>query len=279
MAEFKSEIKDGIHIITCPEVLESIGESIEANVKSWLIMDNHIHVLDFKHVLDLKQNAYRPFILFNQKLKANSKKLFCMNIPEKMIPQMAQEGLAQVFVLIKSLEDLKAGAKPATGKTAPNRLALDVEFINPFIHATQMVFATQASTPLKAGKPYLRQPNENLPMEIAGVISLTNPAFTGSIALCFQAKVFLKIYENMVGEKHEKIIPEIEDAAGELLNIIFGQAKTILNDKKGYALEKALPTILAGEKLTLRHSVGPVMLLPFESEAGTFHLEVVIEKV
>jgi hypothetical protein len=131
--------------------------------------------------MSLIRNKVPTDPLFNQKLKANSKKLFCINIPEKMIPQMAQEGLAQVFISIKSLDELKPGHKAASGKTAPNKPALNVEFINPFIQATKMVFSTQASRPLKPGKPYIRQPNVNLPMEIAGVDNYIIKPFTAEI--------------------------------------------------------------------------------------------------
>jgi chemotaxis protein CheX len=83
----------------------------------------------------------------------------------------------------------------------------------------------------------------------------------------------------MVGEKHQKITPELEDAAGELLNMIFGQAKTVLNDQKGYTLDRALPTILSGEKLSLRHQGhATAIILPFESAVGSFHIEVFVEK-
>ncbi len=155
---------------------------------------------------------------------------------------------------------------------------IDAEFINPFIKAAKVAFLTQASTDLVSGTPYIKPPDEEIRMEVAGVISLSNPSVSGSISLCFKREVFLKIYENMVGEKHSEISPEIEDAAGELLNIIFGQAKTILNDQKGYSLERAIPTIVVGERLRLKYSRhAPVILIPFECSAGLFHLVVVVE--
>lgn len=276
MADYRSEVKDGVHIITCPAIMEATDNTLEAMVKSWLITETEIHILDFKDVTEVKQTCYRPLLQFNQGLKQNGKKLFCMNVSKTVQPKMNQDGLSSVFVSVKSVEEAVQLVKAKAGAA---KSGIDVEFINPFITATQTVLETQASTPVKPGKPYAKKPQENLPMEIAGVISLTNPHFTGSISLCFKADVFLKIYENMVGEKHDKITPEIEDAAGELLNIIFGTAKTILNDQKGYTLEKAIPSILSGEKLTLRHqSSAPVILLPFESPAGLFHLEVLVER-
>ncbi len=273
MSDFVSEEKNGIHIITCPTQVESIAGSLEIYVKAWLIVDSNIHILDFKNVFELKQNAYRPFILFNQGLKANSKRLFCMNMSTRLLPQISQDGLSSVFEPVKTIEEaiqkVKAAARPS----------IDVEFINPFILATQNVLEIQAQTKAVAGKPYVKQSNELLPMEIAGIISLNNPSFNGSISLCFKAKVFLKIYENMLGERHTEINSECEDAAAELLNIIFGQAKTILNGQKGYALDKALPTILVGEKLRMRYTTtAPVIILPFESTAGTFYLSLAVQR-
>ena len=275
MAQFHSEFKKGVHIIHCPNLLDSFDGKLEAIVKSWLIMEIDIHILDFQNVSELKQSAYRPFILFTQGLKTNSKKLFCLNVSAKLYPQIVQDGMSSIFEQVKNIDEavhklqVSNAAKPA----------IDVEFINPFIMATQKVMETQAHTAVVAGRPYVKPASENLPMEIAGVISLSNPAFSGSISLCFRTEVFLKVYENMVGEKHREINPEIEDAAGELLNIIFGQAKTILNDQKGYTLEKALPTILVGEKVRLKYATNaPVIILPFDCSVGTFYLVVVVER-
>ena len=268
-------------MITCPPIIGGAGDNLEALVKSWLLMDSDVHVIDLKGVTEFNQKAYRPFVLFNQSLKSADKKLYCMNVGKEIAPQIAKDGLDSVFTQVKSVDDAVSKSKPpgAPGAAAPTKSAVDVEFINPFITATKVVLETQASTKLTPLKPHIKKPGENFPIEIAGVISLSNPAFTGSITLCFRGEVFLKIYENMVGEKHDTISPEIEDAAGELLNMIFGHAKAFLNDNKGYSLEKALPTILSGEKLRLRHkSNSSVIVLPFESTAGNFHIEVLVEK-
>lgn len=271
--EFNSLEKDGFHVIKAPNTIDGRDASVlEATVKSWLVVPAMIHILDCKDLADLKPNAYRFFVLFNQALKSNNKSFYCLNLNIKVLNQIRQDGLTSVFVPVSSLEEAKRRA-------SPNRPVVDVAFINPFISATRKVLETQAQTPLSPGKAYLRKHSERIPMEIAGVISLTCSEFSGSITICFRAEVFLKIYENMVGEQHHEITPEIEDAAGELLNIIFGQAKTVLNDQKGYTLEKAIPTVLVGEKLKLHHqSRNPAIVLPFESSAGAFHIEILIDQ-
>ncbi|MCH2535694.1 MAG: chemotaxis protein CheX [Bdellovibrionales bacterium] len=155
---------------------------------------------------------------------------------------------------------------------------LDGDFLNPFISATKNVLQTQANTDLSAGKPYIKRLGDvDALTEIAGVISLTCEQFKGSIAVCFNSEVFLNIYENMVGEKHEEITEDVQDAAGEILNIIFGQAKTVLKGKN-YVLERAIPTVLVGEKLRIRYkSKIPTIVIPFETKTGTFHIEIIVD--
>jgi chemotaxis protein CheX len=79
----------------------------------------------------------------------------------------------------------------------------------------------------------------------------------------------------MLGESHKEITPETADLVAELLNIIYGQAKTELNAGLGLDLPPALPTVLRGEKLSLRqNSSAPVVVLPFQSDLGIFHVEI-----
>ncbi len=83
------------------------------------------------------------------------------------------------------------------------------------------------------------------------------------------------LYNRMFDEENSEINEEIEDAAGEILNIIYGQAKAELNDQKGYQLKKAIPTVLTADKLKIRQQgPGPVVVLPFDSQAGKFHIEI-----
>ena len=272
---FAAEEKSDILLITCPAVMGSAeAAGVEEQFKTWATAKPSVVVFDMKGVTELKSTIYRHLVLFNQQLKANGKGMFCTNVPAKIEAQIKTDGLTGVLVTVASPE---AALKAMQGRK--EKQAVDVDFINPFMAATQRVLETQANTPLVPGKAYIKKPEEQIVVGIAGVISLNCAEFKGTISICFRPEVFLKIYENMVGEKHTEITSETQDAAGELLNIIFGQAKTILNDHKGFNIDKAIPTVLVGEKLRLHHSArSPALILPFDSKAGTFHLEVVVDR-
>ena len=267
---YPTEERSGVQIITCPTVIDGHDPSLEAQVKSWLLAPCDIHVLDMKETGMVKASAYRLFVTYHQQLKANGKHLFAMNLNPQVALTLKQEGLGNVFAQVGSIED----AKRKTGGSG-----LDVEFIKPFIAGTSTVLEKMAKVKTKPGRPYLRKPDENKPIDIAGIIALQAKEFTGIIAICFQAGVFLSIYESMVGERHEQLNAEIEDAAAEILNMIYGHAKTVLNDTKGYTIEKALPTVLSGQNLRLRfQNRAASIVLPFDSQAGPFHLEILTQK-
>lgn len=271
--QFELQERDGVQLIICSGVLDpKDAAAMDVTMKGWLVGMNDIFVVDMRQVTVVKPSMYRYFVLLNQQLKSYSKHLFFLGLQPAILTQMRADGLTGVIVPVQSIDEAKR-------RGAPTRAGVDVEFINPFIMATKKVMEAQAQTQLQPGRAYLRKASDRIPMEIAGVIGVNCADFVGTISICFRAEVFLKIYENMMGEKHETLSSELEDAAGELLNIIFGQAKTVLNDTRGYNLEKSLPTILVGEKLKLHHqSRSPAIVVPFESKAGAFHLEILIDR-
>jgi len=159
----------------------------------------------------------------------------------------------------------------------PPAFRIDVAFINPFIDGTVETLKIQCSLASTPGKPFLKGGQALPKIDIAAVIGLASSAFKGSIAICFPQKVFLALMGKMLSDTYTQINKELEDGAGELLNIIFGQAKRVLNEK-GYGIEKAIPAIIRGQDLEVRHlTASPTLILPFETDAGPFHIEVATE--
>jgi len=151
----------------------------------------------------------------------------------------------------------------------------DIGILVPFVHGTVHVLKVQCFTEIKTEKPIMKANDKSpLSMDIAGIIGITSPTFNGSIALCFSEKVFLHLMTKMLGEEFNKITPDLEDGAGELLNMIFGYAKKILNEN-GHSFEKALPTIVRGSGISLSHHGGNgAVILPFDGECGKFYMEI-----
>ena len=154
---------------------------------------------------------------------------------------------------------------------------VDTAFIKPFVDGTKETLNTLCGFNAVPGKPFLKKENPAIEIEIAGIIGLTSKSFSGSITISFSEKVFLKIMSKMLGEEYSSITKEIEDGAAELINIIFGHAKRVLN-ANGYEIEKAIPSIARGNSIqTISLTKIDIIVIPFEIEVGTFYIEVTIE--
>lgn len=110
--------------------------------------------------------------------------------------------------------------------------------------------------------------------DISGVIGIVSDAFQGSVVISFPEDTFLGVISRMLGEEYHKIDQEIIDGAGELTNMIFGQAKIVLNEK-GYGIKTAIPSVVSGKDHSLAAlTKGPVIVVPFTTEFGKFFVEI-----
>lgn len=264
-----------IHVIQCPAAIDSnASQNFKDLSKSWLLLPSNIHVLDFKKTKTLSPTAYNAFINFKQLLKGGEKHMYSINLGETLLWQIKNAGVEKIFNPADSLDHVRS----QTGESNKKAKTIDVKFINPFIEATISSLKVQASTNATPKKMFLKTASFNPDISIAGNIALISDKFSGSIALCFSKVTFLKIYKNMFSEEHTEITDELKDAAGEILNIIYGQAKVVLNANNENQLKKAIPTIMTGEKLKVRQlGSGPAIIVPFESDAGEFHIEIQVD--
>lgn len=151
----------------------------------------------------------------------------------------------------------------------------DVNFINPFLEATQKVFKIQCFLEATPNKPALKKPTDPLLLgDISGIIAISSETFTGTLAISLTEPIFCKIASNMLGEPCDGINEGNVDLVGELANMILGQAKIALG-KLGYGIQMALPSCVWGKDHKIKHFGGGIcIVLPFETEAGIFYTEV-----
>lgn len=149
---------------------------------------------------------------------------------------------------------------------------MDVRYINPFLEATISVLKTMAFISSKPGKPYLKKKDETARGDVTGVIGLSGD-HEGSLSISFSFPCIKGIIENMLGEVHDELNSEVNDAVGELTNMICGDARKRL-EKDRISLKAGIPTIIAGRNHTIRHvTTSPIIVLPFSTDFGDFFVE------
>ena len=151
---------------------------------------------------------------------------------------------------------------------------MDVRFVNAFLEGTINVLKTMAFIEPRPGKPYLKQDNMAVG-DISGIIGLTGSA-RGSLALSFSERCILRVVSNMLGEEITNLNPEIQDAVGEITNMISGAARKNL-EAKGFNITAAIPTVVFGKGHSIIHVMGgPSIIIPFATDHGPFVVDVCI---
>ncbi|MEK6553750.1 MAG: chemotaxis protein CheX, partial [Bdellovibrionota bacterium] len=220
----------------------------------------------------IELSSMRELLLIARNIRTNNKELYTVGAIKEIRRLLDSIGCGHNFGFIQDVSAMPVKETSAKGA------AINVDIINPFVEATVKILKMQCQVDATIGRPFVKSETDQPPVELAGVINMTCDQFQGSVILCFCSAVFFKIYENMLGEKVSSITAEVEDAACELLNIIYGTAKATLNEKLKTNLKPSLPTVLSGEKIRVRHRTSkPIVVLPFTSTAGEFHIEIAIE--
>lgn len=149
---------------------------------------------------------------------------------------------------------------------------MDVKLINPFLVAAVHVLKTMAHLDAKAGKPFLKK-EQSAFGDVSAVIGITGEA-QGSMALTFTHPCIKAVVVNLLGTELTEMDDEVNDAVGELTNMICGDARRRLAET-GICLQAGIPTIVAGKGHTISHVAdGPRLAVPFETAQGSFMVEV-----
>jgi len=154
-----------------------------------------------------------------------------------------------------------------------NNKVLDKELINPFIESTVNVLKTMAMIVPTPQSPRIKTTQDPYG-DITAIIGMAGDNIKGSFAVSFTEPCIFKILSNMLGEEIKALSRDVSDGVGEITNIITGGVKAQLADK-GYSVGMAIPTVVSGKGHSVEHvTEHPVTLVPFETEAGPFFIEV-----
>lgn len=166
-------------------------------------------------------------------------------------------------------------------KLDPNKkkFKIDVDFINPFIDSSMKTLNGLCKVNnIEPQKPYLLG-EEKLEIDISGTLAISSPYFKGSIAISFDDPVYKDVISKMLEENVGEIDLDNQDGAAEIINIIFGQTKAVLN-QRGYKLDRAIPSVMRGRGHKIYQDTRiPVLLVPFRSDLGKFWIQICVKAI
>lgn len=149
---------------------------------------------------------------------------------------------------------------------------IKTEIIRPFLESTLNVLKTMAFIDAKPGKPFMKKGHEPKG-DVSGIIGMASSTISGSMAIVFSKSSVLQIVSSMLGEEYKEVNQDVLDCVGELTNMISGGARAGLA-KLNMKFEMAIPSMIQGEGHVVEHKTqGPIIVIPFELESGTFYIE------
>jgi chemotaxis protein CheX len=109
--------------------------------------------------------------------------------------------------------------------------------------------------------------------DVSAIIGLTGET-SGSIIISMPESLACKIASNMLMEEITSMNKNVEDAIGEIGNIVVGDARRALI-QDGHQLNISIPTVVigAGHKISRSGDV-PCIAIPFSTPFGTFEVNV-----
>ncbi len=164
------------------------------------------------------------------------------------------------------------GAAPNISNANP---LLDKKMINAFVDGVTKTLATMAMTQTNTGQPSIEK-EFSTRGDVAGLIGMVAGQMKGTLTISFEQQALFHILENMLGEKFTELNESVADAVGELTNMIYGCAKTTLNEM-GYGFEMAIPTVVMGRAKIKSFHTGATLVIPFSCTQGKFFIEITVQ--
>ena len=149
---------------------------------------------------------------------------------------------------------------------------MNVAYVNPFIESTLRSLDMMAGT--KADKTGLELKDDLITtFDISAIIGLTGET-NGSIIISMPAALACKVASNMLMEEITSLNKSVEDAIGEIGNIVVGDARRALI-QEGHSLSIAIPMVVigAGHKISRTGDI-PCIAIPFRTDYGDFEVNV-----
>ncbi|CAM2006499.1 chemotaxis protein CheX [Acanthopleuribacter pedis] len=186
--------------------------------------------------------------------------------------------LLQLIEASAHLRDIER-TKKSTGELA-DRKQLDENFvglINPILDAAVNVMEQMAGLKLVKREIRLERICSAI-YDLSSQISFQGPQVDGHLFLCLKQNVACSMAGTILGGEYSDIDENVRDMAGELCNIIIGNAKKNLARDQVYKL--STPTLIVGkEHLVAVLSKYPVVRIIFDSPIGQIDLNLYLDEI
>jgi len=275
---FESLSIESVNYILCPpEISQSSCVEFDSLEKEWCLLGANLHVLDFKNVTEYHDDFIRVLDRFRQKLERSSKTFLSINMSENILNRIKISGIVTTF---NHTPDYKSRLTPKLNLSFEN---IKKNIIKYLVTHTQNAFRASVNSTVSVDENYkLSLKSFSFSdFDYVATVQTQNKILKLKIRLCFKADVLRVLAARMMQCSTSEVDEEIiQSVATELLNLIYGHAKSRLNDDFGMDIPSAIPALATPGKLKIEHKPNKeVVIIPMVTPLGSLFLAIEIEKV
>lgn len=144
------------------------------------------------------------------------------------------------------------------------------------IDAATEVFSTMVMMEVKGEFP-LQEPVSRFKCSITGMVGFAG-TYSGVVSIHCPVALAMKITSNMLGMECDEVNDDLNDAIGEIANMLGGSIKQVLS-KGGLDVKLSIPTVISGEDYTVNSlSDNDCVVIPFSIEEFTLLVGLTLKK-
>lgn len=156
------------------------------------------------------------------------------------------------------------------------RTQIDMSVVTPFIDSTVQVIKTMTGSDVKRTDLFLKK-SYSMFGDVSGVMGLAG-ATEGVVVLTFHQDLAFTLVAKIVGcEASDLSFDDVNDGIGEIINMISGNAKAVINSSSQHGFAISLPTVILGHGHQIAHKRSqPVIAIVFECEGRPFAVQLCV---
>ncbi len=144
------------------------------------------------------------------------------------------------------------------------------------IDATREVFSTMVMMDPTDDYP-IKEPLNRFRCSITGMVGFAG-TYSGVVSIHCPVALALKITSSMLGMECEEVNEDLNDAIGEIANMLGGNVKQVLS-KGGLDVKLSIPTVISGEDYTINSlSDSDCVVIPFNIDDDRFIVGLTLKK-
>lgn len=161
------------------------------------------------------------------------------------------------------------------GVSPPSKFT-DEQVAGYVIDATREVFTTMVMMEVTDNYP-LKEPVTRFKCSITGMVGFAG-TYSGVISIHCPVELAMKVTSNMLGIDCNEVNEDLNDAIGEIANMLGGNVKQVLS-KGGLDVKLSIPTVISGEDYTVNSlSDNDCVVVPFVFEEYTLLVGLTLKK-